>query len=82
MTVAIHKTDQLPGVLRGETLKCRCMVTLATRLTPGEHGYAGRTSLRITSADESLPNGIYYLSVHGRTFKVERVGGEWPDLRL
>jgi hypothetical protein len=40
------------------------------------------TSLRITSAAQTPPDGTYRLEVHGRTFNVQRVGGKWPTLHL
>lgn len=82
MADGMHRTDILPGVLQGEDFQGKCKVTLATNLTPGRSGYGGTTSLRITTTEDSLPDGIYYLNVYGRIFKIERVNGKWPPIRL
>ncbi|HTM16240.1 MAG TPA: hypothetical protein VL135_05030 [Terracidiphilus sp.] len=40
------------------------------------------TSLRITAAAQTPPDGIYRLEVHGRMFNVRRVGGQWAAIQL
>jgi hypothetical protein len=84
MKKSTDKTDLFPGVLRGDgdVVQCKCMVALVTRLSPGKSANAVRTSLRIDSAEQSPPDGIYRLDVRGRVFKVRRTGGKWPILQL
>ncbi len=78
------KIDFFPGVLRGDVdaVQYKCTVALMTKLTRGMSANAVSTSLRIDSADQSPPDGIYRLDVRGRIFKVRREGGKWPILRL
>jgi hypothetical protein len=78
------KTDVFPGVLRGDgdAMECKCTVALVTKLSPGRSANAVSTSLRIDSAEQSPPDGMYRLDVRGRTFKVRREGGKWPLVRL
>jgi hypothetical protein len=75
-------TNQLRGVLRGEAFESDCVVALVTQLNHEKPSVAVWTSLRITSASLNPPDGTYKLEVHGRTFKVQRVGGKWPTLQL
>ena len=82
MTVTLNKEDLLPGILRGEGFECNCKVLLATRLTGGKERFAGKTRVSIVSSEQSPPDGMYSLTVYGRVFKVRRVGGQWPTLRL
>ena len=84
MKKGTDKTDLFPGILRGEgdVIQCKCTVALVTKVTPGTVANAVLTSLRIDSADESPPDGIYRLDVRGRIFKVRREGGKWAILRL
>jgi hypothetical protein len=84
MKKGTDKTDLFPGILRGDgdLIQCKCTVALVTRLTPGTSANAVLTSLRIDSAEQSPPDGIYRLDVRGRIFKVRREGGKWPILRL
>jgi hypothetical protein len=82
MTTVLDKQDFLPGILRGKEFECNCKVLLASTLTGGKERFAVKTSLRIVSSEESPPDGIYSLTVYGRVFKVRRVGGQWPTLRL
>ena len=63
-------------------VECKCTVALVTRLTPGTSANAVLTSLRIDSAEQSPPDGIYRLDVRGRIFKIRREGGKWPILRI
>jgi len=77
-----HTTDHLRGVLRGDAFESDCVVALVTRLNHEKPSVAVWTSLRITSASLNPPDGMYRLEVHGRTFKVQRVGGQWPTLQL
>ncbi len=81
MTLGQDKTDFLPGVLRGEGFECKCTVALVTKLTR-KTGVDVRTNLRITSAEQTPPDGTYQLDVNGRIFKVRRQGGKWPILPL
>ncbi len=84
MKKGTDKTDVFPGILRGDgnVVQCKCTVALVTKLTPGTSANAVLTSLRIESAEQSPPDGIYRLDVRGRIFKVRREGGKWPILRL
>lgn len=77
-------TDVISGVLRreGDAVQYKCTVALVTKLTRGTSANGVLTSLRIDSADQSPPDGIYRLDVRGRIFKVRREGGKWPILRL
>lgn len=77
-----HTTDHLRGVLRGDDFESDCVVALVTRLNHERPSVAVWTSLRITSASQTPPDGTYKLEVHGRTFPVKRVGGKWPTLQL
>ncbi len=84
MTKSTDKTDFFTGTLRGDRDKVqyKCTVALVTKLTPGTSGHAVASSLKIDSAGQSLPDGMYRLDVRGRIFKVRREGGKWPILRL
>lgn len=82
MTISLDKNDLLPGILRREGFECKCKVMLASNLTGGKERFAVKTSLRIVSSEQTPPDGIYSLTVYGRVFKVRRVGGQWPSLRL
>ena len=82
MTKGKDRTDLFQGILRGDAIQCKCTVALVTRFTPGKSGNAVWTSLRIDSADQSPPDGIYHLDVRGRMFKVRREAGKWPILQL
>lgn len=75
-------TDHLRGVLRGNAYESDCTVALVTKLTHDKPSVAVWTSLRITAAAETPPDGQYRLEVHGRMFDVTRVGGKWPTLHL
>jgi hypothetical protein len=75
-------TDNLRGVLRGEAFESDCTVALVTQLDHGSPTVAVWTSLRITAASQTPPDGTYRLEVHGRIFNVKRVGGKWPILNL
>jgi len=75
-------TDHLRGMLRGRDFESDCVVALQTKLNHERPSVAVWTSLRITSASLTPPDGTYSLEVHGRTFNVQRVGGKWPTLRL
>ena len=77
-----HTTDQLRGVIRGEAFVTDCTVALSTKLTHDSPAVSVWTSLRITSAAQTPPDGKYLLEVHGRTFDVTRIGGKWPTLHL
>ncbi len=77
-----HTTDQLRGVLRGNEFESECTVALVTKLNHEKPSVAVWTSLRITAASQTPPDGTYRLEVHGRTFNVKLVGGKWPTLRL
>jgi hypothetical protein len=76
------KTNVLVGVLRGDAFECKCTVALVTHLTPKSPSVAVWTSIRITAAEQTPPDGSYRLVVHGRTFKINRAGGKWPILNL
>jgi hypothetical protein len=84
MKKGTDRTDQFPGVLKGDAdaTQYKCTVTLVTKMTSGISGNAVRSSLKIDSADQSLPDGNYRLDVRGRIFKVRREGGKWPVVRL
>jgi hypothetical protein len=77
-----HTTDTLRGVLRGNAFESDCVVALVTKLNHETPSVAVWTSLRITSASQTPPDGSYRLEVHGRTFDIERVGGKWPTVEL
>jgi hypothetical protein len=77
-----HTTDHLQGTLRGESFQSDCTVALMTRLNHEKPSVAVWTSLRITAASQTAPDGTYRLEVHGRTFDVKRVGGQWPTIQL
>jgi hypothetical protein len=77
-----HTTDQLRGVLRGKSFESDCVVALVTKLNHDSPSVAVWTSLRITSATQTPPDGAYRLEVHGRTFDIVREGGKWPVLDL
>ena len=77
-----HTTDHQKGVLRGNEFESDCTVALVTKLNHEKPSVAVWTSLRITAAAQTPPDGVYRLEVHGRTFDVERVGGKWPTLEL
>ena len=77
-----HTTDTLRGVLRGKAFESECVVALVTKLNHETPSVAVWTSLRITSASQTPPDGNYRLEVHGRTFDVQRIGGKWPTLKL
>jgi hypothetical protein len=77
-----HTADHLRGVLRGNDFESDCIVALVTKLNHETPSVAVWTSLRITSATQTPPDGAYRLEVHGRTFEVQRVGGKWPTLNL
>jgi len=77
-----HTTDQLRGTIRGESFQSDCTVALVTKLDHGKPNVGVWTSLRITAATQTPPDGIYRLEVHGRTFDVKRVGGQWPTIQL
>ena len=84
MKKGTDRTDSFPGILRGDgdPAQYKCTVVLVTKLTRGTSANAVSTSLRIDSADQSPPDGLYRLDVRGRVFKVRREGGKWPTLRL
>lgn len=77
-----HTTDHLRGVLRGDAFESDCTVALVTKLDHEKPTVAVWTSLRITAASQTPPDGAYRLEVHGRIFDVKRVGGRWPTLNL
>ena len=77
-----NTTDHLRGVLRGNEFESDCTVALVTRLNHERPTVAVWTSLRITAATQTPPDGSYRLEVHGRTFDVKRVGGKWPTIHL
>ena len=66
-----HTTDQLRGVLRGDAFESDCTVALVTKLDHEKPTVAVWTSLRITAATQTPPDGTYRLEVHGRTFRRE-----------
>ena len=76
-----YTTDHLRGVVRGNSFESDCTVALVTKLTH-DSAVAVWTSLRITGASQTPPDGSYRLEVHGRTFNVQRVDGKWPTLQL
>jgi hypothetical protein len=77
-----QKTNVLAGVLRGDSFECKCTVALETRLTQSSPSVGVWTSIRITSAEKTPPDGTYRLDVHGRVFKIDRAGGKWETLIL
>ena len=77
-----HTTDTLRGILRGEAFQSDCTVALITKLNHEKPSVAVWTSLRITAATQTPPDGTYLLEVHGRVFNVKRVNGTWPTLDL
>lgn len=77
-----HTTDHLRGVLRGDSFQSDCTVALITRLDLAKPSVAVWTSLRITAASQTPPDGTYKLEVHGRIFDIRRVGGQWPTIQL
>ena len=77
-----HTTDQLRGVLRGNAFESDCTVALVTKLNHEKPAVSVWTSLRITGATQTPPDGTYSLEVHGRVFNVNLVGGKWPTLHL
>ena len=77
-----HTTDHLRGILRGKEFESDCTVALVTKLNHEEPNVAVWTSLRITAAAQTPPDGTYRLEVHGRIFDVTRIGGQWPTLNL
>lgn len=77
-----HTTDQLRGIIRGESFQSDCTVALITKLNHERPNVAVWTSLRITAAAQTPPDGIYMLEVHGRMFNVRRVGGQWAAIQL
>jgi hypothetical protein len=77
-----HTTDQLRGVLRGNAFESDCTVALVTRLNHEKPSVAVWTSLRITGASQTPPDGTYRLEVHGRVFSVKLVNGKWPTVNL
>ncbi|HXS77834.1 MAG TPA: hypothetical protein VN753_16765 [Terracidiphilus sp.] len=77
-----HTTDHLRGILRGESFQSDCTVALVTRLNHEKPSVSVWTSLRITGASQTPPDGIYRLEVHGRVFDVRRVGGQWTSIQL
>ena len=77
-----NTTDHLRGVLRGESFQSDCTVALVTKLNHEKPSVSVWTSLKITAASQTPPDGIYRLEVHGRTFDVRRVGGQWATIQL
>jgi hypothetical protein len=77
-----HTTDHLRGVLRGKEFESDCTVALVTKLNHEKPTVAVWTSLRITGAAQTPPDGTYRLEVHGRVFNVKRVNGKWPTVNL
>ena len=77
-----YTTDHLRGVIRGESFQSDCTVALSTKLNHETPNVAVWTSLRITAAAQSPPDGVYKLEVHGRMFDVRRVGGQWAAIQL
>jgi len=77
-----NTTDHLRGVLRGNAFESDCTVALVTRLNHEKPSVSVWTSLRITGASQTPPDGIYSLEVHGRVFDVKLVNGKWPTLEL
>jgi hypothetical protein len=77
-----HTTDHLRGKLWGDAFESDCTVALVTKLDHERPSVSVWTSLRITEAEQSLPDGTYRLEVHGRSFAVKRIGGKWPTLNL
>jgi hypothetical protein len=77
-----NTTDHLRGVIRGDSFQSECTVALITKLNHETPNVAVWTSLRITAALQTPPDGIYRLEVHGRMFNVRRVGGQWAAIEL
>ncbi|HEY1580244.1 MAG TPA: hypothetical protein VGF82_24525 [Terracidiphilus sp.] len=77
-----NTTDTLRGILRGDSFQSDCTVALVTKLDHGKPSVGVWTSLRITAASQTPPDGTYRLEVHGRVFNVKRVGGQWSTLNL
>lgn len=77
-----HTTDHLRGILRGESFQSDCTVALVTKLNHEKPSVSVWTSLKITAASHTPPDGVYRLEVHGRTFDVQRVGGQWASIQL
>jgi hypothetical protein len=77
-----EKTNLLPGVLRGNAFECNCTVALVTKLNHESPSVAVWTSIKITTAEQPLPDGAYHLDVHGRIFNVNRENGKWATLKL
>jgi hypothetical protein len=77
-----HTTDHLRGVIRGKAFESDCTVALVTKLNHEKPTVAVWTSLRITGATQTPPDGSYRLEVHGRVFDVTRVNGKWPTVNL
>ena len=77
-----HTTDHLQGIIRGEAFQTDCTLALSTKLNHDKPNVAVWTSLRITAAAQTPPDGIYRLEVHGRMFNVRRVGGQWAAIQL
>lgn len=77
-----HTTDHLRGIIRGESFQSDCTVALSTKLNHERPNVAVWTSLRITAEAEAPPDGNYRLEVHGRSFDVLRVDGQWATIQL
>ncbi len=77
-----NTTDHLRGVLRGNAFESDCTVALVTRLNHEKPSVSVWTSLRITGASQTPPDGTYRLEVHGRVFDVKLINGKWPTLEL
>jgi len=77
-----HTTDHLHGIIRGDSFQSDCTVALSTKLNHERPTVAVWTSLRITAAAETPPDGTYKLEVHGRMFDLQRVGGQWATIQL
>ena len=69
-----HTTDHLQGIIRGEAFQTDCTVALSTKLNHDKPNVAVWTSLRITAAAQTPPDGIYRLEVHGRGWVAELAG--------
>lgn len=77
-----HTTDTLRGILRGDSFQSDCTVALSTKLNHEKPSVAIWTSLRITAAAQTPPDGTYRLEVHGRVFNIKRIDGKWPTVNL
>jgi len=77
-----QKTDVLQGVLRGDGFECKCTAALVTRLTQTSPSVGVWTSISITSAEKTPPDGNYRLEVKGRVFPIDRADGKWETLKL